>query len=74
MNLNDFNARARYVYTKLLPLVQAATDDRVEGLSYESCGDDEEVVAHFADGSQCRVTVTGRNYFDMAVDVLKAVA
>lgn len=74
MRLSDFNTRAKYIYTKLLPLVQAATEGRVEALSYEACGDEEEVVAHFADGSQQSVIVTGRNYFDMAVDVLKAVA
>ena len=40
MNGMNFNERARFVYTRLLPLLQTATGGAVEGLTYEACGDD----------------------------------
>lgn len=70
MNRLNFNERARFVYTKLLPLLQTATGGAVEGLTYEACGDDEDIVILHADGSTQRVCVSGNNLLDLTDEVL----
>lgn len=70
MNGMNFNERARFVYTRLLPLLQTATGGDVEGLTYEACGDDEDVVLFFADGTRKRVCVAGNNLLALTDEVL----
>lgn len=70
----EFNVKAKFVYTKLLPLLQEATRDAVESVSYESADDEETVVIHFADGRKIRADVTWDNLVDLAKDVLEAVS
>lgn len=74
MSHTEFNDRAKYVYTQLLPLLQTATAGDVVGLTYEACGDDEDIVVLYADGSTQRVCVSGSSLCNMASEVLRKVS
>ena len=74
MSQLEFNVKAKFVYTKLLPLVQEASRDNVESVSYEGRDDEETVVIHFANGSCLSVDVTADSLVALSMDVLKAVS
>lgn len=74
MSAQEFNIKAKFVYTKLLPMLQEATQGKVECVSYEGAEDEETVVVHYADGMEVRANVTWDNLLDLAKDVLEAVA
>lgn len=67
-----FEKKARFIYTKLLPMVLACEPD-VDRLNYEACGEDETVVIRYTDGYARRVTVTGDSHIALARDVLREV-
>ena len=73
MSQLEFNVKAKFVYTKLLPLLQAASRDSVESVSYEGRDDEETVVIHFANGACISVDVTADSLRDLAMDVLAEV-
>ena len=73
MSQLEFNVKAKFVYTKLLPLLQAASRDHVESVSYEGRDDEETVVIHFVNGSCLSVDVTADSLRDLAMDVLAEV-
>lgn len=66
----EFNVKAKFVYTKLLSLLQAASRDNVESINYEGREDEETVVIHFANGACISVDVTADSLRDLAMDVL----
>ena len=74
MSQLEFNVKAKFVYTKLLPLLQAASRDNVESVSYEGREDEETVVIHFENGSCLSVDVTADSLLSLAKDVLEAVS
>ena len=67
----EYNVKAKFVYTKLLPLVKESTRDAVCSLSYEAREDDEMVVIYFANGAETWVDVTGDDLLELAKDVLE---
>ena len=71
MSQLEFNIKAKFVYTKLLPLVKEASRDAVISLSYEAREVDETVVIYFANGAETRVDVTGDDLLELAKDVLE---
>ena len=73
MSQLEFNVKAKFVYTNLLPLLQAASRDGVESVSYEGGDDEETVVIHFANGFCLSVDVTADSLRDLAMDVLAEV-
>ena len=70
----EFNVKAKFIYTKLLPLLKEATRDAVESVNYEAREDEETVVVHFSDDREARVNVTWDNLLDLTKDVLEAVS
>lgn len=73
MSQLEFNVKAKFVYTKLLPLVQEASRGIVESVNYEA-GDDEETLVLLLTGNRSiRMDMTGRGLADMTIDVLGAV-
>ena len=73
MSQLEFNVKAKFVYTKLLPLLQAASRDNVETVIYEGREDEETVVIHFTNGCCLSVDVTADSLRDLAMDVLAEV-
>ena len=69
----EFNIKAKFVYTKLLPLVQEACRSAVDSLSYETSDLLETVGVHFANGDLIQVDVTEDSLVDLAINVLEAV-
>ena len=74
MSQLEFNVKAKFVYTKLLPLVQEASREGVDSLCYEASDDAETVVVHYAGGSTVQVDVTADSLVALSMDVLKAVS
>ena len=74
MSQLEFNVKAKFVYTKLLPLVQEACRSKVDSLCYEVCGESETVVVHYANGGLVHVDVTADSLAAMAMDVLRKVS
>lgn len=74
MSQLEFNVKAKFVYTKLLPLVQEASRDNVESVSYEGRDDEETVVIHYAGGGTVHVDVTADSLVALAMDVLRKVS
>ena len=70
----EFNIKAKFVYTKLLPLLQEASRDNVESVSYEGREDEETVVINFENGAHISVDVTADSLLSLAKDVLVAVS
>lgn len=70
----EFNIKAKFVYTKLLPLLQEASRDNVESVSYEGREDEETVVINFENGAHISVDVTADSLLSLAKDVLEAVS
>lgn len=70
----EFNVKAKFVYTKLLPLVQEACMSDVDSLCYEVIDDEETVVVHYANGGKVRVDVTADSLVALAMDVLRKVS
>ena len=73
MSQLEFNVKAKFVYTKLLPLLQAASRDSVESVSYEGRDDEETLVLLLTGNRSIRMDVTGRNLSGMTIDALEAV-
>lgn len=73
MSQLEFNVKAKFVYTKLLPLVQEASRDLVEGMNYEARDDEETLVLLLTKNRSIRMDVTGRSLADMTTDVLEKV-
>ena len=73
MSQLEFNVKAKFVYTKLLPLVQEASRDLVEGMNYEARDDEETLVLLLTKNRSIRMDVTGRSLACMTTDVLEAV-
>lgn len=73
MSQLEFNVKAKFVYTKLLPLVQEASRDLVEGMNYEARDDEETLVLLLTKNRSIRMDVTGRSLADMTTDVLEEV-
>ena len=73
MSQMEFNVKAKFVYTKLLPLVQEASRDLVEGMNYETRDDEETLVLLLTKNRSIRMDVTGRSLSGMTIDVLEAV-
>ena len=74
MSQLEFNVKAKFVYTKLLPLLQEASRDNVESVSYEGREDEETVVINFENGAHISVDVTADSLLSLAKDVLEAVS
>ena len=74
MSQLEFNVKAKFVYTKLLPLLQAASRDNVESINYEGREDEETVIVHFANGARLSVDVTADSLVALAMDVLRKVS
>lgn len=74
MSQLEFNIKAKFVYTKLLPLLQEASRDNVESVSYEGREDEETVVINFENGAHISVDVTADSLLSLAKDVLEAVS
>ena len=74
MSQLEFNVKAKFVYTKLLPLVQEASRSDVDGLCYEATDDTETVVIHYAGGGTVLVDVTADSLVALAMDVLRKVS
>lgn len=70
----EFNLKAKFVYTKLLPLVQEACRSDVDSLCYEVTDDEETVVVHYANGGKVHVDVTADSLVALAMDVLRKVS
>lgn len=73
MSQLEFNVKAKFVYTKLLPLLQEAARDVVEGVNYEARDDKETLVLLLTGNRSIRMDVTGRNLSGMTIDALEAV-
>ena len=73
MSQLEYNVKAKFVYTKLLPLVKEASRDLVEGMNYEARDDEETLVLLLTKNRSIRMDVTGRSLADMTTDVLKEV-
>ena len=73
MSQLEFNVKAKFVYTKLLPLVKEASLDLVEGMNYEARDDEETLVLLLTKNRSIRMDVTGRSLADMTTDVLEEV-
>ena len=73
MSQLEFNVKAKFVYTKLLPLVQEASRDLVEGMNYEARDDEETLVLLLTKNRSIRMDVTGRSLSGMTIDVLSEV-
>ena len=69
----EFNVKAKFVYTKLLPLVKEASRYLVEGMNYEARDDEETLVLLLTKNRSIRMDVTGRSLADMTTDVLEEV-
>lgn len=69
----EFNIKAKFVYTKLLPLLREATRDMVDSVNYEAREDEETVVVHFNNGSETMVDVTANGLLSLTQNVVKAV-
>ena len=74
MSQMEFNIKARFVYTKLLPLVQEACRADVDSLSYAASDESEAVLVHYVNGGLTRVDVTADSLVSMAMDVLRKVS
>ena len=74
MSQLEFNVKAKFVYTKLMPLVQEACRSDVDSLSYEASDDAETVVIHYANGGKVHVDVTADSLVALAMDVLRKVS
>lgn len=74
MSQLEFNVKAKFVYTKLLPLLREATRDMVDSVSYEGREDEETVIVHFANGDRLSVDVTADSLVALAMDVLRKVS
>lgn len=73
MSQLEFNVKAKFVYTKLLPLLREATRDMVDSVNYEAREDEETVVVHFNNGSEIMVDVTANGLLSLTQNVVKAV-
>ena len=73
MSQLEFNVKAKFVYTKLLPLVKEASRDLVEGMNYEARDDEETLVLLLTKNRSIRMDVTGCSLAGMTTDVLEAV-
>ena len=73
MSQLEFNVKAKFVYTKLLPLVKESSRDLVEGRNYEARDDEETLVLLLTKNRSIRMDVTGRSLADMTTDVLEEV-
>ena len=71
MSQLEFNVKAKFVYTKLLPLVKEASRDLVEGMNYEARDDEETLVLLLTKNRSIRMDVTGRSLADITTDVLE---
>jgi hypothetical protein len=60
------------VSTKLLPLLQFATDGEVRTAKYKACGDDERVEIRFSNDYTKSVNVAGDSLLAVCRDVLRA--
>ena len=74
MSQLEINVKAKFVYTKLLPLVQEASREGVDSLCYEASDDAETVVVHYANGGTVQVDVTADSLVALAMDVLRKVS
>ena len=74
MSQLEFNVKAKFVYTKLLPLLREATRDMVDSVNYEAREDEETVVIHYAGGGTVHVDVTADSLVALAMDVLRKVS
>ena len=74
MSQLEFNVKAKFVYTKLLPLLREATRDMVDSVSYEGRENEETVIVHFANGARLSVDVTADSLVALAMDVLRKVS
>ena len=74
MSQLEFNVKAKFVYTKLLPLVREASRSDVDSLRYEATDDAETVVIHYANGGTVQVDVTADSLVALAMDVLRKVS
>ena len=74
MSQLEFNVKAKFVYTKLLPLVQEASRSDVDSLCYEASDDAATVVLHYANGVTLHVDVTAHRMVALAMDVLRKVS
>ena len=63
MSQLEFNVKAKFVYTKLLPLVQEASRLGVDSLCYETSDDAETVVIHYVNGGRVHVDVTADSWW-----------
>ena len=68
MSQLEFNVKAKFVYTKLLPLVQEASRSDVDSLCYEATDDAEAVVVHYSGGGTVHVDVTADSIVAMSMD------
>ena len=73
MSQLEFNVKAKFVYTKLLPLVKEASRDVVESVNYEARDDEETLVLLLTGDRSIRMDVTGCSLAGMTIDVLEAV-
>lgn len=74
MSQLEFNVKAKFVYTKLLPLVKEASRSDVDSLCYEASDDAETVVIHYAGGGTVHVDATADSLVALAMDVLRKVS
>lgn len=74
MSQLEFNVKAKFVYTKLLPLVKEASRSDVDSLCFETSDDTETVVIHYANGGKVHVDVTADSLVALAMDVLRKVS
>ena len=73
MSQLEFNVKAKFVYTKLLPLVKEASCVDVEGMNYEARDDEETLVLLLTKNRSIRMDVTGRSLAAMTIDALEQV-
>ena len=73
MSQLEFNVKAKFVYTKLLPLLKEASRDIVESVNYEARDDEETLVLLLTGNRSIRMDVTGRSLAGMTIDALEAV-
>ena len=74
MSQLEFNVKAKFVYTKLLPLVKEASRDLVEGMNYEARDDEETLVLLLTKNRSIRMDVTADSLVALAMDVLRKVS
>ena len=73
MSQLEFNIKAKFVYTKLLPLLREATRDMVDSVNYAARENEKSVVVHITDGSETMVDVTANGLLSLTQNVVKAV-